>query len=129
MKSSEVVEYLKTECVNNGVSKAYTIDIISEKLTNVCAVRPIGTGTRTTLLNCDGYITQNFGILYRGTDDRKASLEIIEEVEKSLHNTNDVISGSTRIINIDSSGVQFAFTDNKKYVNFNINLQIIYCSI
>lgn len=125
---TEIIEYIKGICEANGIDKAYTGNIQHELLTNVCAVRPISDAEREYGVgNCGRqYTEQTFAILYRGSQSRMTSLEIIEAVEKVLDATYGVTLTNTWITSILSAGVTYAFTDDKKYVHYSVMLRIQY---
>ena len=122
----EVIEWIRQQCVASGVSVAYQDLISSETLQNVCAVRSLPDSVITNSMGCGkDYTVQTFSVLYRGNTDRKANIEVMDAIFRSLHK-KVVTLANTKIVISLAERPSFVFEDSKGIAHYNLNVQITY---
>ena len=123
----EIIEWLRTQCASAGITTAYQDYIPAVEMTNVCAVRTTTDSDSTkSLLGKTVYNEQIFDILYRGTSDRKASINIMSAVFDAVDGVYNQSLANSRIVSTDASQPVFAFRDENDKPHYSLTVTIVY---
>lgn len=123
----DIYNYIKSLCTGIYGSDVYKNRIPEKKnninVTSGCAIRSLVSSTERTTTGDTTEWVHNYSILTRDP----VSESIAESIVNLLNGTNSQVVGNTRILNIQATKPQYAFTtDSTKLEHFNINLIVYY---
>lgn len=120
----EVLDWVRETCLLTCGS-AYN-DVLPIDKTNAVAVRVL-TRDRLDKLNGDNaYHIAMLQVLYRGTSDRLASLNIAETMSENLNVLYNVSLATTTIIQCHSEAAVYGFMDDNQNINYSITIDLEY---
>lgn len=124
----EIINYIIDLAMANGIAFGYPNNIptdANQNKQNVIAVRTLGSTTSRSLCGKREF-TQDFNILYRGTEVDFTSMTLLENVANLLDEISNEVLTNTNIIRINAERPSWAYEDTDNNKHYSLTMSIIY---